>query len=789
MSAITERSLATLELPAVRALLAERSSYIPGRELAEHIAPTTDLKDAERLQDETAAARALVRAQPSAGIGGAKDIRDALRRARLGGALEPEQLLGIADTVRAAQKLFEDVRDYPPLAALAKLARPPRPLAEAIEHAISGTGEVLDRASPRLGGLRGELRAAQARLQQRLDGLLRGDLARALQEPIVTQRGGRYVVPVRSEMRSAVKGIIHDQSASGATVFIEPLEILEANNALREAELAEKNEVLRILDELSRRVEKDGDELDAIVSALARLDLALTKAQLADFLDAERPVLDADGRLDLVAARHPLLIASLRAKESDSTGADVVPIDVRLGSDFRALVITGPNTGGKTVTLKTIGLLVLMAACGLQIPAQRGSRVPIVKRIFADIGDEQSIAQSLSTFSSHLRNVVATLAEAQKGDLALLDELGAGTDPDEGAALAMAVLETLLERSVLVAATTHYPELKAFALNTPGVSNASVEFDAETLRPTYRVHVGLPGASNAFAIAQRLGLDGEVLDRAESHLSELHRSLERTLREAERKRTELASALDEARVASEDARRVTADAEREAAKVRDDAERAVRRAKAEADELLLQARRALRQAEQARDKAAKRNLVDEAREALADAERSRDASRDEPRRTSRTIPIEIGAPVLVDGVSEPGTLLAVDDKGMAEVAAGPLRLRVPASSLREAPAPDDRPVPSAGAAAVRALRAAGTPSVPLQLDLRGARAEEALAVLDRYLNDAAIAGIDRLRIVHGKGTGALRTAVREMLASHPLVREQTPAAQNEGGEGATIVTL
>jgi DNA mismatch repair protein MutS2 len=338
---------------------------------------------------------------------------------------------------------------------------------------------------------------------------------------------------------------------------------------------------------------------------------------------------------------------------------------------------------------------------------------------------------------------------------------------------------------VLIAATTHYPELKAFALSTPGVMNASVEFDAETLRPAYRVHVGLPGASNAFAIASRLGLDAGVLGKAESHLSELHRSLEKTLREAERQRTELAGALDEARVAAEDARRATSDAERDAFKSRDDAARALSRAKTEADELLLQARRALHQAEQARDKAAKRNLVDEAKEALADAERTRDATRGEPARPVSTTPIEVGSPVLVDGVTDPGTLLAIDDKGMAEVAAGSLRLRVPASSLREAPARE-------GDAAVRSTRprvAGSASSVPLQLDLRGARAEEALAELDRYLNDAAVAGIDRLRVVHGKGTGALRTAVRAMLASHPLVREQLPASQSEGGEGATIVRL
>ncbi len=354
VSTASERALATLEYPAIRALLAERTSFAPGRELADALTPVSDVREAERLQDETASARELVRAQPSAGLGGARDIRDALRRSRLGGSLDPQQLSQIADTIRAAEKLFADVHPYPPLAAKARFARPPRDVADAIEHAIAGTGEVLDRASPRLGSLRVALRGAQARLQQRLDGLLRSpDLARALQEQLVTQRGGRYVVPVKAEMRGTVKGIVHDQSASGATVFIEPLEILEANNALREAELAESAEVQHVLDELSRRVERAGEDLDSVTIALAALDLLLAKAQLADHLECERPALDGHGVLDLVAARHPLLV---------ERGTGVVPIDVRLGSDFRALVITGPNTGGKTVTLRTMGLLVLMGA-------------------------------------------------------------------------------------------------------------------------------------------------------------------------------------------------------------------------------------------------------------------------------------------------------------------------------------------------------------------------------------------------------------------------------------------
>ena len=769
----SEKTLGTLEFTSVRTLLAERTSFAPGRERALALEPESDLASAERLQDETAAAKALQRAKPATGLRGAQDIREPLRRADLGGVLDPEQLLAIAATARSARSLFEEIHDHPPLAARARFARPPTELAAAIEHAIGGTGEVLDRASAALATARSELRAAQAALQRRIDGLLRSDLARYLQDPIITQRGGRYVIPVKSEYRSAVKGIVHDQSASGATVFIEPLEVLEANNRVREAELAEQQEVQRILDGLSRSVERASEDLHTTLEALAVLDVILAKAQLAEAWSSERPALNDQGRLDLIDARHPLLI---------DRGTPVVPIDVRLGTDFRVLVITGPNTGGKTVTLKTIGLLTLMAAAGLQIPVERGSSVPVVRRIFADIGDEQSIAQSLSTFSSHLRNVVATLADAQAGDLALLDEVGAGTDPDEGAALAMAVLETLLARGVLAAASTHYPELKAFALNTPGVTNASVEFDAETLRPTYRVHVGLPGASNAFAIAARLGLDRDVLAKAETHLSDLHRSLERTLREAERQRTELASALEEARVAEADARTVMSQAEHQAEQAREQGREALKRARAEAEELILQARRALRQAETARDEAAKRNLVDDARTALHEAEAARDAVAPPPR-PAVLHDIAIGSPVQVEGVTEPGTLVSIDDKGIAEVASGSLRLRVPREQLRPAPR-QEPPIRSTRPA----VQGAAT-NVPLQLDLRGARAEEALAELDRYLNNAAVAGYDRVRVVHGKGTGALRNAVREALSSHPLVREQSPATPAEGGEGATIVRL
>jgi DNA mismatch repair protein MutS2 len=765
-------TLRRLEYPRVRELLAERTAFEPSRELADALVPATDEREAERLQDETAAARLALRNMPSLSIAGARDIRAHVRRAALGGSLDPRELLEIADTIRAAIALFAALDDprYAALAGRARFVRPPRAVAELIEHAIGPTAEVLDRASATLATLRNDLRAAQARLQQRLDQILRSpELAPFLQEAIVTQRNGRYVVPIRAQARSQVRGVVHDQSASGQTLFVEPLEILDLGNRVREIALAEQQEVERILLEISSHVAREAEELDRTIDAVAYIDLVLAKAHLAEGMDAARPHLAAEPLIDLIDARHPLL------------GDDVVPISVAIGDGYRALVVTGPNTGGKTVTLKTTGLLALMAAAGLQLPASERSRVPVFRRVFADIGDEQSIQQSLSTFSSHLRNVVTTLKDARAGDLVLLDEIGAGTDPDEGAALAMAVLSTLLRREVLVAATTHYPELKAFALTTPGARNASVEFDTATLRPTYRLRIGLPGASQAFAIAERLGLDRAVLDEAEGHLSELHRTLERTLREAEAERHGLA--LERERLA-DTARAAAGERERgevERRRMLEDARAELERARREADEIVLQARRALRAAEEARQQSIRRNLVEEARAALDAAERERE--RDVPTAPIALGEIEPGADVFVGSSTEPARLIRIDERGIAEVEAGSARMRVPAEELRPAPR---RTTPTLPEAPPR-LRSLG--DVPAQLDLRGARAEEALEVLDRYLNDASLAGLTRARVVHGKGTGALRAAVREHLTGHPLVKSSRAAPANEGGDGATIVEL
>ena len=765
-------TLRRLEYPRLRERLAEQTAFEPSRELAEALVPTTDLREAERLQEETAAARLALRNMPSLSIAGARDIRTHVRRAALGGMLDPRDLLEIAETIRAAVALFAAIDDarYAALASRTRFVRPPRDVAEIVEQAIGPTAEVLDRASATLATLRADLRAAQARMQQRLDQILRSpELAPFLQEAIVTQRNGRYVVPVRAQARSQIRGVVHDQSASGQTLFVEPLEILDLGNRVREIALAEQHEVERILMELSGRVSREAEELDRMLEAVAYTDLIFAKAHLAEGMEAARPRLVAEPLVDLIEARHPLL------------DGQVVPISVTIGDGYRALVITGPNTGGKTVTLKTTGLLALMGAAGLQLPASERSRVPIFRRVFADIGDEQSIQQSLSTFSSHLRNVVTTLNEARAGDLVLLDEIGAGTDPDEGAALAMAVLSTLLRREALVAATTHYPELKAFALTTPGARNASVEFDTATLRPTYKLRIGLPGASQAFAIAERLGLSRAVLDEAEGHLSELHRTLERTLREAESERSGLALAREqltaEARRALEEQRR----AEAERHRLLEEARAEIDRARREAEEVILQARRALRAAEDAREHSMRRNLVEEARAAVEAAERATES--DTPLPPTMFGDIAPGAEVLVGASLEPVRLVRIDERGMAEVEAGSARMRVPASDLRPAPRRATSAIPEA------APRLRSIADVPAQLDLRGARAEEALEVLDRYLNDAALAGLSRARVIHGKGTGALRTAVREHLSGHPLVKSSRAAPTNEGGDGATIVEL
>src|SRR3954471_4534513 len=532
------RSIALLEFPSVRARLADKTSFPPSRRLAEALEPSDDPVIVRRGLDETDQARSLLQDRSGVGIGSAHDIEPWVGRAVRGGRLDPGQFLEVSETLDATARLGTSLADErrPLMRDLGRRLHPLPALRSTLQRSFDPTGELLDTASPRLGALRATVRVAYDRLRRRLDTLVGSELGGALQEPIVTMRNGRYVVPIRSDARSRVKGIVHDASGSGQTLFVEPLVVVEMGNAWREAQSAVEEEEGRILDELSSLVGANATLLRETLEALAQFDLWAAKAQLAAELDGIRPA-ESDGDVVLLSARHPGL-----------TGR-VVPIDLRLGDEFTALVITGPNTGGKTVALRTLGLLALMYQSGLHIPAEDGSKLPVFRDVFADIGDDQSIAQSLSTFSGHLRSIIRIVERAGEGTLVLLDELGAGTDPTEGSALAQALLDHFIRSGALVAATTHYAEIKVYAHETPAARNANVEFDLETLTPTYRLTIRLPGGSQAFAIAERLGLPEAIVTDARSRLTENEAAFEATLASIRSQEREIADSVERARAA------------------------------------------------------------------------------------------------------------------------------------------------------------------------------------------------------------------------------------------------
>ena len=661
------------------------------------------------------------------------------------------------------------------------------------------------------------MRVAYDRLRRRLDALVGSELGGALQDPIITLRNGRYVVPVKAEARAKVKGIVHDSSGSGATLFIEPLVAVELGNAWREAQIAAQEEIDRILDELSALVAANAVQLRETLGALARFDLWAAKAGLAADMDGTRAETATRPEVILLGARHPGL-----------TGR-VIPTDIRLGDGYTALVVTGPNTGGKTVTLRTLGLLSLMHQAGLHVPAENGSRLPIFRDVFADIGDEQSIAQSLSTFSGHLRSITRIVEAAGPGTLVLLDELGAGTDPTEGSALAQALLDHFIKAGALVAATTHYAELKAYAHTTAGARNASVEFDLETLSPTYKLTIGLPGGSQAFAIAERLGLDPGIVADARSRLSENQRAFEETLARIRETEGETSDALDRARAAearATDALRIAEEDRRRARRERDEA---VRAARVQAERLVDNLRdevRATRQALErevvtapsldaavARAEAHLAGLTDEPEpEAvvavpevphvwqLGEQARSRSGGWE-----GRISAIEKGGSRATLESGEMRISVATDDLDLIEPAAmvdhdrtigGNARITTSRRPVAERtsprlaePGPVRRRPGAGGDIGIGTIGLDRARSVASSLDLRGARVEEALEALDRYLDDAALAGLSQVLVIHGLGTGALRDAVRARAASHPLVSSTRPGERGEGGDGATIIKL
>ncbi|HEV2457154.1 MAG TPA: endonuclease MutS2 [Ktedonobacterales bacterium] len=784
-----QKSLATLEYPKIVERLAREAAFSASKDLALHLQPSADADEVRRRLALTTEARRLMDLRPDVGVRGARDVRPNVAAAERGAMLAPADLIDVLVTMRAAAfvgRIITRLDDSFPL--LKRLAEdmPSRPGLEArIAESISEDGEVLDSASPELRRLRADIRGAQQRLQERLNTLV-NEFRTALQEPIITMRSDRYVLPVRAEARGQVRGIVHDQSGSGATVFIEPLVVVEMNNRLRELQIAERQEVERILLELSGEVAHEAPAVRLAVELLAEIDLYLAKARYASLIRAAEPKLDPRGRLRLEEARHPLL-----------TGK-VVPIDFHLGDDFSMVVITGPNTGGKTVALKTVGLLCLMAQAGLHIPAREDSVVPIFHDVFADIGDEQSIEQSLSTFSSHLSRIVEILGHVQPSDLVLLDELGAGTDPSEGSALARAILSHLLDRGVATVATTHYSELKAFAHEQPGVANASVEFDVETLSPTYHLSIGLPGRSNALAIATRLGLPDAIIERAREFLGSAGVEMESLLeglqsdrRAAADERFRLSMERAEAEYQRRELERRSAELEAERVRIlneaRAQARREIERVQSELGRIRAEVRRERKTPENVAGLQRRAQTLEEGTYPLAEPEPP--AQVEEPAEEPAAGPLQVGDTVRVRRMDSRAELLSLPDaRGEVEVQLGPLKLRLNARDVERLSRRQARQ--AAGDRAVVTLPPARPSApVPLQLDLRGQRVDEVLPAVDQYLNDAYLAGMPFVRLLHGKGTGALRQAIREQLGHHPLVRSFESAPANEGGDGVTVVNL
>ncbi len=813
---MNSHSLRVLEFEAIRQRLVGLASCSLGQERASAMEPSWREEEVLRWQRQTTEAVRLLDGPGGVPLGGIHDIRPAIRLATMSGMLEPSVLLTVADTAAGARKLkgylLQREETVPMLAELAREIREFPRLEQVIYEAISEHAEVRDDASPTLARLRKDLRVIRGRMTERLNSILRSTAYRdMIQDPVITTREGRFCIPVKSEYRTQFGGLVHDQSSSGATLFMEPTPVVELGNELRQVELKERQEVERILHELTGHVAKVEGDLSATVELLGELDYLFARGRLSQAMDAVEPEINREGFIGLRRARHPLL------------EGNVVPIDVDLGREHTVLVITGPNTGGKTVGMKTVGLLALMAQCGLHIPAHEGSTLPVFRGVYADIGDEQSIQQSLSTFSGHITNIARILKGVEATgarSLVLLDEAGAGTDPAEGSALAKAILQHLLQKRARTIASTHYGELKEFAYATPGVQNASVEFDLQTLRPTYRLLIGVPGASNAFAIAARLGLPEEIVQAARGMvgtdravLSDVIQRLTENQRASEedvRKAAQTARDVDLRREQLErDVRKLEADRREILARARTEAEDLLRAARREMDRVRDELRRVEKAVKRAQEDPADTASLQKARDRLqalagrtegrtAKVERKIEARApviEAPRPEVKvdSTPPAVGDSVWVAGLNQRGTLLSLPAEGRAQVQIGAMRTTVPAENLQRLAAPQpavvSRPVSVVSAGSAPDLRMRAHASMSPEVHLRGMRAEEALDRLDEYVDQACLAGYSPLRIVHGKGTGALKRVVWEFLQTHPSVANYHHPPEEEGGNGVTIVEL
>ena len=785
----SEKSLVTLELPAVLEMLAQQAVGDTAKQAALSLSPSGDRAEVKRRLDETTAAKTMMVVRGSPSFSGVKDVRPSLARADLGGALNTRELLDIARVLQCARLvrgyLADDTVGKTSIDHLFYALHTNKFLEEKINNSITGEDEIADGASSELASIRRQMRAAAARARDALQKIISSPgYAKALQEPIITMRSDRFVVPVKADHKGAVPGLVHDISASGMTLFVEPMAAVKANNELRELAAKEKLEIERILAELSADCAEHRDDIDSDFGVLVRLDLIFAKAKLSYKLDCQEASLDTEG-IVLRSARHPLLDL-----------AKAVPISVELGDSFDTLVITGPNTGGKTVSLKTMGLLAAMNQCGLHIPAADGSALPVFSHILADIGDEQSIEQNLSTFSAHMTNIVSILAECDDNSLLLFDELGAGTDPTEGAALAIAIIEYARQKGAIIAATTHYAELKVYATNEAGVQNASCEFDVETLRPTYHLLVGIPGKSNAFAISRRLGLGEDIIKDAKNRVNTESASFEATIEKLEQTRLLLEKDRDEAaklrRTAEENAKRSAfLKAELE---VR--LEKADTKSRREAERIITEARETAEQVFRELDDMKKHinddedvRRVNEARSELRrKLNRSEEALRPAPETVedkSSSRPVKPGDVVLIKSMNIKATVISVSPDRILSLKAGIMNVSAKEDEvllLEGEKTPERKSAPMKGGASIRA-------AVPTEIDLRGMESLEAVAAAEQYLDSAVMAKLGTVTIIHGKGTGALRAAIQQMLKRNKLVKSFRAGRFGEGEMGVTVVEL
>lgn len=778
--------LQALEYPKIREMLAARTGSVMGKELVEALLPTGEADEVKRRLNETDEAVRMLSTEPNVPRGGIRDVRNALKRAEIGGVLESHEIQAVGTVLYASRRMrtfFAALQQpYPLLDEWAGQITVQRMLESEIENTIAENGEIQDDATPELARLRREIRLGQQRVREKLDSILRStEYQKYFQDTLVTIRGDRYVIPVKQEYRQHFPGIVHDQSSSGATVFIEPMAVVNLNNDLKQAMAAELHEVERILQALSAKIAQSAAAISLNCDVLAQLDFIFAKARLALDMKAHCPEINENGWVDVRQARHPLIPAGV-----------VVPIDIYIGKTFHTLLITGPNTGGKTVALKTVGLFALMAQAGLFIPAAAGAAMPVFSGVYADIGDEQSIEQSLSTFSSHMTNLVRILHKVKPGDLVLIDEIGIGTDPDEGASLAMSVLEYLHGLGVRTIATTHFSELKTFAYTRAGIENASVEFDHQTLRPTYRLLIGVPGSSNAFQISRRLGLDDSIIERAKQFLSKEHGEFEIVLQALEEEkrdytqRNETIKALEQETAAL---RRATAE-EKESLdarkadiinKAKNEAASLIRQARREAEEVIEQLKAQWNAAGDKERQAALTNAKQRLNNAMGNYGRMEDVRAGLP--AAEVSELRPGTAVWVASLGQQGTVIAINSEGVL-VQLGILKMNVAVADCRlmrqEQPAKTVKHDTVSFAKAQSAVR---------QIDIRGVTVEEGEAILDKFLDDAVLAGLAEVLVVHGKGTGALRKGIRAYLQAHQNVKDIRIAELNEGGDGATVVKL